>query len=183
MFKEIKQISDAYVQYKNLGAFTVNPIPLDNPYLKMSNPVTDFKGLKEIKGNYYVPLLVGCFEKEDGYAFTVVNMTDLEYVQRAYVDFKLPDGYRAVSWQRGVRTELTPDKNGEYHLILASGEGVFVEVVKERMEGGNGATNGSGITHSPTGETKLAPRFANHLFNDDINRFWNNSVEKYCARV
>lgn len=131
VFKEIKQISDAYVQYKNLGAFTVNPIPLDNPYLKMSNPVTDFKGLKEIKGNYYVPLLVGCFEKEDGYAFTVVNMTDLEYVQRAYVDFKLPDGYRAVSWQRGVRTELTPDKDGEYHLILASGEGVFVEVVKE----------------------------------------------------
>ncbi len=134
VFKEIKLISDAFVQYKNLGAFTVDPLPLDYPYLKMSNPVTDFKGLKEIKGKYYAPLLVGCFEKEDGYAFTVVNMTELEHVDRASVDFKLPDGYRAVSWQRGVRTELTPDKDGKYNLILASGEGVFVEVVKE---GGN----------------------------------------------
>lgn len=128
VFKEIKLISDAYVQYKNLGAFTVNATD-NEPYLKMSKPVTDFKGLKDIY-SFNSPLLVGCFEKEDGYAFTVVNMSELEDVQRAYVDFKLPDGYRAVSWQRGVRTELTPDKDGKYNLILASGEGVFVEVVR-----------------------------------------------------
>ena len=129
MFKEIKLISDAYVQYKNLGAFTVDATDYA-PYLKMSNPVTDFKGLEDIY-SFNSPLLVGCFEKKDGYAFTVVNMSELEYVQRTEVEFKLPDGYRAVSWQRGVRTELTPDKNGVYHLILASGEGVFVEVVKD----------------------------------------------------
>ena len=129
VFKEIKLISDAYVQYKNLGAFTFAASD-STPYLKMSQPLKDFKGLKDIY-SFNSPLLVGCFEKKDGYAFTVVNMTELEYVQRTEVDFKLPDGYRAVSWQRGVRTELTPDKDGEYHLILASGEGVFVEVVKE----------------------------------------------------
>ncbi|MBQ2620540.1 MAG: hypothetical protein IJF84_04315 [Thermoguttaceae bacterium] len=129
VFKEIKLISDAYVQYKNLGAFTVDATDYA-PYLKMSNPVTDFKGLEDIY-SFNSPLLVGCFEKKDGYAFTVVNMSELEYVQRTEVEFKLPDGYRAVSWQRGVRTELTPDKNGVYHLILASGEGVFVEVVKD----------------------------------------------------
>ena len=129
VFKEIKLISDAYVQYKNVGAFTFGASD-STPYLKMSQPLKDFKGLKDIY-SFNSPLLVGCFEKEDGYAFTVVNMTDLEDVQRAYVDFKLPDGYRAVSWQRGVRTELTPDKDGKYNLILASGEGVFVEVVKE----------------------------------------------------
>ena len=129
VFKEIKLISDAYVQYKNLGAFTVNATD-NEPYLKMSQPLKGFKGLKDIY-SFNSPLLVGCFEKEDGYAFTVVNMTELEDVQRAEVEFKLPDGYRAVSWQRGVRTELTPDKDGKYHLILASGEGVFVEVVKD----------------------------------------------------
>lgn len=129
VFKEIKLISDAYVQYKNLGAFTVDASD-STPYLKMSQPLKGFKGLKDIY-SFNSPLLVGCFEKEDGYAFTVVNMSELEDVQRTEVDFKLPDGYRAVSWQRGVRTELTPDKNGKYNLILASGEGVFVEVVKD----------------------------------------------------
>ena len=129
VFKEIKLISDAYVQYKNVGAFTFGASD-STPYLKMSQPLKDFKGLKDIY-SFNSPFLVGCFEKEDGYAFTVVNMSELEDVQRTEVDFKLPDGYRAVSWQRGVRTELTPDKNGVYHLILASGEGVFVEVVKD----------------------------------------------------
>ncbi|MBR0238736.1 MAG: hypothetical protein IJQ39_11640, partial [Thermoguttaceae bacterium] len=132
VFKEIKLISDAYVQYKNVGAFTFGASD-STPYLKMSQPLKDFKGLKDIY-SFNSPLLVGCFEKEDGYAFTVVNMSELEDVQRTEVNFKLPDGYRAVSWLRGVRTELTPDKDGEYHLILASGEGVFVEVVKEERQ-------------------------------------------------
>lgn len=126
VFKEIRKISDAFVQYKNIGAFAHHCTD-DMPYLKFSNPVKTFPTIKEIQCED--PLLVGCFAKEDGSAtaFTVVNMSELEEVKTTNVKLKIA-GSTVAAWPRGQRTRLSPGADGFYQLTLPSGEGVFVEV-------------------------------------------------------
>ena len=126
VFKEIRKISDAFVQYRNLGAFA-HRCTEETPYLKFSNPVKAFPTIQEIQCND--PLLVGCFAKEDGTgtAFTVVNMSELEEVKTTYVKLKIA-GTKVVAWPRGQRMVLSADADGFYEVTLASGEGVFVEV-------------------------------------------------------
>ena len=126
VFKAIRNISDAFVRYSNIGAFT-HRCTESTPYLKFSNPLKSFPSIKEIQCED--PLLVGCFKEKDGKgsAFTLVNMSELEDVKTTQVKLKL-NGSSVTAWQRGQRTKLTPDSNGFYRITLASGEGVFVEV-------------------------------------------------------
>jgi hypothetical protein len=126
VFKEIRQVSDAFVRYKNLGALA-HRCTADTPYLKFSNPLGTFPTIQQIQCDD--PLLVGCFAQKDGpsTAFTVVNMSELEAIKTAHVRLKIA-GLRVVAWPRGQRTVLAPDSDGFYHLTLPSGEGVFVEV-------------------------------------------------------
>jgi len=126
VFKEIRQVSDAFVRYRNIGALAHNCTD-DTPYLKFSEPVQTFPTIQQIQCDD--PLLIGCFEKKDGpaTALTVVNMSELEAVKTVHVKLKLA-GSTVVAWPRGQRTVLTPDADGFYPLTLASGEGVFVEV-------------------------------------------------------
>ncbi len=126
VFKEIRRISDALVQYKNLGALA-NHCTDATPYLKFSNPVREFPTIRQIECDD--PLLVGCFVKKEGpgTAMTVVNMSELEAIKTVQVKLKIA-GSTVVAWPRGERTVLDPDADGYYHLALASGEGVFVEV-------------------------------------------------------
>lgn len=126
VFKEIRQVSDAFVRYKNIGALAHN-CTAATPYLKFSNPVQTFPTIQQIQCDD--PLLVGCFVRKDGpaTAFTVVNMSELEAVKTVHVKLKIA-GSRVVAWPRGERTVLIPGSDGFYHLTLASGEGVFVEV-------------------------------------------------------
>ncbi len=126
VFKEIRKVSDAFVRYKNIGAFTHNCTD-DTPYLKFSKPVRAFSTIQQIQCDD--PLLIGCFAKEDGptTAFTIVNMSELEAIKTAHVKLKLA-GSTVVAWPRGERAVLIPEADGSYHLTLPSGEGVFVEV-------------------------------------------------------
>ncbi len=126
VFKEISNISDAFVQYKNTGALTHNCTD-QTPYLKFSNPIKTFPTVEQIDCDD--PLLVGCFEKKDGpgTALTIVNMSELEELKTTYIKLKLA-GSTVIAWPRGQRTQLTPDSDGLYHLTLESGEGVFLEV-------------------------------------------------------
>lgn len=126
VFKEMHNISDAFVQYKNIGALAHNCTDA-TPYLKFSNPLASFATIEHIACDD--PLLVGCFEKKDGpgTAFTIVNMSELEEVKTTHVKLKLA-GSTAVAWPRGERVELTRDSDGFCHLTLEPGEGVFVEV-------------------------------------------------------
>ena len=126
VFKEIRQVSDAFVRYKNIGAFAHNCTD-DTPYLKFSNPVRDFSTIQQIQCDD--PLLVGCFAQEEGAAtaLTIVNMSELEAIKTTHVQLKIA-GSTVVAWPRGERAVLIPDADGFYHLTLASGEGVFVEV-------------------------------------------------------
>jgi hypothetical protein len=126
VFKEIQQISDAFVQYKNIGAFAHN-LTEDTPYLKFSNPVETFPTIEEISCDS--PLLVGCFCSKDSTstAFTMVNMSELEAIKTVHAQLKVA-GSTVIAWPRGERTVLSPDANGFYHLTLPSGEGIFFEV-------------------------------------------------------
>ncbi|MDA3925157.1 MAG: hypothetical protein PF904_10715 [Kiritimatiellae bacterium] len=126
VFKEVRNISDAFVLYKNIGAFT-HGCTDDTPYLKFSNPLKSFPAIKEIQCDD--PLLVGCFEEKDGKgsAFTLVNMSELEEVKTVQVKLRIK-GSSVTAWPRGQLTKLSPNSDGFYHLTLASGEGVFVEV-------------------------------------------------------
>lgn len=126
VFKEVRKISDAFVRYKSIGAFAHNATDA-TPYLRFSNPVQSFPAIQQI--DCPAPLLIGCFAAKDGAssAFTIVNMSELEAVETTYVKLKI-NGERIVAWPRGERTVLAPDADGFCHLVLPSGEGVFVEV-------------------------------------------------------
>lgn len=126
VFQEIRQVSDAFVRYRNLGAMAHNCTD-DTPYLKFSHPVRNFSTIEQIQCDD--PLLIGCFAAKEGSAtaFTIVNMSELEAIKTAHVKLRIA-GSTIVAWPRGQRTVLVPDAEGFCHLTLASGEGVFVEV-------------------------------------------------------
>ncbi len=119
VFKEIRNISDAFVRYKNIGALAHNCTD-DTPYLKFSNPVRTFSTIERIECDD--PLLVGCFVEKDGpaTALTVVNMSELEAVKTTHVKLKIA-GSTVVAWPRGQRA-LIPGDDGFYHLTLPPGE-------------------------------------------------------------
>lgn len=125
VFQELRRLSDEYVKYRNVGAFTHNCSDA-TPYLKMKNEYKDFETIREIRCDE--PLLIGCFERKDepGTAFTLVNMADWEANRGATVRLKL-DGI-ATAWTRGVPTTVEPDADGFANFYLAPGEGVFVTV-------------------------------------------------------
>ncbi len=125
VFHEIGKISDVFVQYRNLGAMT-HRASEKVPYLKMSNPYTEFKTIQKIDCSD--PLLIGCFEKisGSGSAFTLVNMSELQDEKTIDVLLKI-DGKKVVSWQGGIEKTLKPE-NGQYRFKLKTGEGCFVTV-------------------------------------------------------
>ena len=125
VFQELRRLSDEYVKYRNVGAFTCNCSDA-TPYLKMKNEYKNFETIREIRCDE--PLLIGCFERKegDGTAFTLVNMADFEANRGATVRLKL-DG-TATAWTRGVPTTVEPDADGFANFYLAPGEGVFVTV-------------------------------------------------------
>jgi len=126
VFQEIRRISDLFVAYANLGAFTHSGAAAP-PYLRMSGAYAGPSTIQEIRCGD--PLLIGCFSKKGGAgsAFTVVNMSELEEVKTVDVRLKLR-GRKAVAYPRGIPAELEPDSQGYVRLTLPSGEGVFVTV-------------------------------------------------------
>ena len=125
VFLELRRLSDTFVQFRNLGAFSHNCTD-KTPYLKFSNEYKDFDAIQEI--DCPDPLLIGCFEckanpKEK--AFTLVNMTELEDAVGTTVRLKL-DAKEVVSWYRGVPSQVKPNDEGWYEFYLGTGEGVFV---------------------------------------------------------
>ncbi len=125
VFQELRRLSDVYVQYRNVGAFSHNCTD-ETPYLKFSDEYEDFAAIQEIVCPD--PLLVGCFEAKDGSngkAFTLVNMTELQDAVGTTVRMKL-DASEAIAWYRGVPTTVQPNNEGFYDFYLATGEGVFV---------------------------------------------------------
>ncbi|MBE6689450.1 MAG: S-layer homology domain-containing protein [Ruminococcaceae bacterium] len=124
---ELRKLSDTYIQYKNLGAFTLNCTSA-TPWLKMSGEYENFGILSETVSDE--PLLIGCFEKKEGtgYAFTVVNMTDIKEQKPATLKFKTAQPLTVTLYDEAVPTVLTADANGYYTISLETTDGVFVTV-------------------------------------------------------
>ncbi len=126
--KEILSLSDVCAEYKNLGAFNLNCEKTKFDYAKFDNQYKDFKVLTDVTSSD--PLLFGCFEKTDGdgYAFTVVNMNNINTKkQSASLTFTL-DGYDSVCIYRAGEKEKLACDNGVYSLELEPAEGVFITV-------------------------------------------------------
>lgn len=129
VFHEIKKISDIYVQYQYLGTFN-HQCTEKTPYLRMSDPYTEFGHVIE-KIDCGDPLLIGCFAKRDGngYAFTLVNMSELQDAKTVTVQLKLAEnaGKTVTAYLRGEPVVLGMH-DGMYTIDLPTGEGVFVTV-------------------------------------------------------
>ena len=126
--REIAAMEDAFLSYRNLGAFTHKGEEAGE-FARFANQYRDFAVLEEIRSE--TPLLIGAFAAKngEGYAFTAVNLTDPgEEALPIDASFRLSAGYEAVLWQKGVCTVLTPDADGFVPVKLDCGEGVFVEV-------------------------------------------------------
>lgn len=122
---EVRAISDVYMRYANLGAFSVNCTEY-TPYLRMAHPYRDFAAIREIRCD--APLLIGCFAKKDGVgsAFTIVNMTDLSAQAPVGVRMKI-DGAPVSYFHGWTRAEIACE-DGFYEFTLEPGGGVFVTV-------------------------------------------------------
>lgn len=123
---ELNAISDVYMQYKNLGAYTFKT--KNSPvYADFDNEYTEFDLITNLTSNETI--LIGCFEKEfgEGKAFTLVNMSELQDYTIADVEFTIKNAKRVTSYQKGIPTELKAVDN-KYYISLDSGEGVFITV-------------------------------------------------------
>jgi len=122
---EMRDLSDTFVQYKNLGAFTVN-YSAATPWLRMTGEYKDFNAITDITADQ--PLLIGCFDKKEGEgsAFTVVNMSDLKLNASATLKFKAQG--TVTLYRKAQPTVLTADADGFYSIALESTEGVFVTI-------------------------------------------------------
>ncbi len=129
VFQEVKKISDIYVQYQYLGTFN-HQCTEKTPYLRMSDPYTDFDHVIE-KIECDDPLLIGCFAKREGSgnAFTIVNMSELQDAKTITVCLKLAEnvGKTVTAYLRGEPVVLDMSE-GLYTIELPTGEGVFVTI-------------------------------------------------------
>jgi len=123
---EMRALSDAFVQYKNLGAFVNNPNNLD--YVKMTGEYEGFETIKALESKE--ALLIGCFEKKEGAgsAFTVVNMEDPQKeANTATAKITLDPAAKVTVYTAGEGKEVALT-DGVLELKLQAGEGVFVTV-------------------------------------------------------
>ncbi|MBE6687898.1 MAG: hypothetical protein E7588_01320 [Ruminococcaceae bacterium] len=124
---EIRRLSDTFIKYKNVGAFTHNCTEA-TPYLKMSGEYENFDIISNI--DCKDPLLVGCFESKetDGYAFTLVNMIEWQNMTSTTVNFTLSDTTKTVTVYDNDEPQVITAVNGVYTVVLGDGQGVFVTV-------------------------------------------------------
>lgn len=123
---EIAAVSDVFMQYKNIGAFTYKTRRSPD-YADFDNEYEDFSTIVDIKSNQTV--LIGCFDKieGEGHAFTLVNMAELGDGKIADVEFELDGANKVTAYIKGLPVELKP-VDGKYFTSLDCGEGIFVTV-------------------------------------------------------
>ncbi len=124
---EIAFFADAFAGYKNLGAFSHNSSP-ETGFLEFENQYKNFKAIKDIVCDN--PLLFGCFENNDSYAFTAVNMTNLQ-MSRGISDVRVKTDSTAVMYKNNESVILLPDDEGYISFSLDVGEGVFCTLNQE----------------------------------------------------
>jgi len=123
----LTKLSDIYMEYKNVGAFTIGYDPEKTAYLYLANPydIKRFGVISDIESN--TPLLVGCFEKREGAgkAFMIVNQQDWAEALDSVVKMKISG--KVTKYCDG-EAEESEGRNGIYEFNIAQGDGVFVTV-------------------------------------------------------
>ena len=124
---EILSMSDDYVRYENVGAFTVNCDKSKYKYAQFDGQYGDFGLISDVRSES--PLLFGCFEEKegDGRAFTVVNMNDLKKPTKATVSFRIEDRDSVTAYVGGRKTQLKA-VDGVFTLELEAAAGAFIMV-------------------------------------------------------
>ena len=127
--RALSLISDVYVQYDNLGAFTVNPN--GEAFMKFKNQYTDFDAIANVTTYNDRPVLIGAFASdtaEHSRAFTCVDLGDpgLNVTTPTEVTVELTDATTATVYYKDTVTTLTPDENGCITFALYNGDGVFI---------------------------------------------------------
>lgn len=127
--RTLNLMADAYIQYNNLGAFTVNASG-ESSYMQFSNQYTDFDAVSDITVSRDKPVLIGAFSSDTAAhdrAFTCVNLGDPGYpLDPIDVTVALTEASAATLYYRDTVTELQPDENGCITFTLEYGEGCFV---------------------------------------------------------
>lgn len=103
---------------------------IESVYPGFDDVITDFK----VQSGNKSPYLIGCFDKKDsdGKAFTVVNISELDYVPyeetaAELVKLKI-NGNNITFYRDGVAEHLVPDADGYYELDIGNGCAWFVTV-------------------------------------------------------
>ena len=121
-------MSDAFMQYKNLGAYTVNPT--DEAFMRFRNQYTEFDAIADVTVSRDKPVLIGAFASETAEhsrAFTCVNLGDPGLVvDPITVTVELTNAKTATMYYKDAVTTLTPDENGCISFTLAHGDGAFI---------------------------------------------------------
>ena len=121
-------MSDAYMQYQNLGAYTVNPT--DELFMQFKNQYKDFDAIADVTVSRDKPVLIGAFASdtaEHSRAFTCVNLGDPGLaVEPIEVTVALTEATTATMYYKDTVTTLTPDANGCITFTLAHGDGAFI---------------------------------------------------------
>jgi len=126
--RALHTMGDAFMQYKNLGAYGVN---MDNApaYFNFENQYS-FDALGDITVTDDKSVLIGAFEKAEGSgnAFMCVN-TDDPASESAPIEVTVDvkDAKSVTLYQMENVTELTP-KDGKVTFTLTCGEGIFAEL-------------------------------------------------------
>jgi hypothetical protein len=124
---ELSFFADTFAEYNNLGAFSHN-CGADTAFLEFDNQYNGFDAIKDV--DCANPLLFGCFEKDGTYAFTAVNMTNLQQT-KGISDVRVKINAAAELYKNGESLTLEPDNNGYVSFKLDVGEGVFC-VIKDK---------------------------------------------------
>ena len=123
---ELLAISDAYMQYKNLGAYVYEAGEVPE-YTQFENNYEGFDAVEIISSNE--TLLIGCFDKKEGEgkAFTITNMSEVSLGKIADVEFAVPGAKKVTAYIKGIPNVLC-EVDGKYYASLDCGEGIFVTV-------------------------------------------------------
>ena len=126
-------MSDAFMQYNNLGAYVVNE-DTGRKFMHFANQYKDFDAIADVKAAGDKPLLIGAFASdtaEHDRAFICVNLGDPGIVTEPLeVTVTLTEATTATMYYRDTVTTLTPDTNGNITFTLGHGDGAFITLGK-----------------------------------------------------
>lgn len=126
--EELKLLSDAYMQHRSLGAFTVNANA--GAYMQFDGQYTDFDAIEDVTVSRDKPVLIGAFANDEtgGYAFTCVNLGDPGYpADPITVTVTLSGSVSDIQlYCHDTVSTLVPDENNNITFSLSPGDGCFV---------------------------------------------------------